>query len=200
MLQTVKQGWHYVAPQWEANPIQLQTGLPPEQLGRPWQMLLLGDGAATRHLQLLTGEDVEVDVLAMEHLTSEEVALPVVEEYISRPRVRRQVWLRTVSGLRLAYATSWWQTTHIDQYLENRNLGIWKSLASKRTEHFRDLRGLSWGRDEAIETAFGSAGMLWARHYLLWSHGKPITLIYEVFSPLLAQYLGPATSEAPMLQ
>ena len=29
------------------------------------------------------------------------------------PRLRRQVWLRTASGERLAYATSLWEASHV---------------------------------------------------------------------------------------
>ena len=36
-----------------------------ELLNGPWQLLLLGDGSPTRHLQLLTGAVVEVEVAAM---------------------------------------------------------------------------------------------------------------------------------------
>ena len=35
-----------------------------ELLNGPWQLLLLGDGSPTRHLQLLTGAVVEVEVAA----------------------------------------------------------------------------------------------------------------------------------------
>ncbi|MFM6197906.1 MAG: chorismate pyruvate-lyase family protein, partial [Dolichospermum sp.] len=31
--------------------------------------------------------------------------------------------------------------------------------------------------------------------YLFWHHGKPLTLIYEVFSPFLTKYLGPMNLE-----
>ncbi len=181
--------WHHITPQWQATTTELKTGLPTEQLAAPWQMLLLGDGAVTRHLQLVTGEDIEVDVLAMESPVNEDGAPPEVSAILA-PRLRRQVWLRTASGLRLAYATSWWGAAQVDTYLENRGLPIWKSLASKRTEHFRDLKGLCYGRNQTLENEFGQSGKLWARHYLLWGQGQPMTLIYEVFSPVLVKYLG----------
>ena len=34
-------------------------------LSGPWRLLLLGDGSPTRHLQLLTGHPVEVELIAM---------------------------------------------------------------------------------------------------------------------------------------
>jgi chorismate lyase len=43
----------------------------------------------------------------------------------------------------------------------------------------------------ALESAFEQSKPFWGRHYLFWHHGKPLTLIYEVFSPYLTKYLGP---------
>jgi chorismate lyase len=101
------------------------------------------------------------------------------------------VWLKTASGQRLAYAASWWEASHVDEYLQNRSLPIWASLARLRTELYRDVQGLYYGESKALELAFGQEGPFWGRHYLFWHHGKPLTLIYEVFSPYLTQYLGP---------
>ncbi|KAG2486665.1 hypothetical protein HYH03_014720 [Edaphochlamys debaryana] len=42
-----------------------------------------------------------------------------------------------------------------------------------------------------LETLLGCPGPFWGRWYIFWSGGKPLTLIYEVFSPRLAEYLGP---------
>jgi chorismate lyase len=58
-------------------------------------------------------------------------------------------------------------------------------------ELYRDIQGVHYGRSEALEQAFGEQGPFWGRHYLFWHHGKPLTLIYEVFSPYLRKYLGP---------
>ena len=38
----------------------------PRQLPGPWRLMLLGDGSPTRHLRLLTGSPVAVDLIAME--------------------------------------------------------------------------------------------------------------------------------------
>lgn len=153
-------------------------------------MLLLGDGSPTRHLQLLTGEPTEVDVIDMSAIGLAHDNAPNSIEIVPGPRLRRQVWLRTASGQRLAYATSWWELSHVDEYLQNRSLPIWASLARLRTELYRDVQGLHYGHSSALETAFGQSGPFWGRHYLFWHHGKPLTLIYEVFSPYLEKYLG----------
>lgn len=39
---------------------------------------------------------------------------------------------------------------------------------------------------------FKAPGPYWGRHYVFWHNGKPLTLIYEVFSTALEQYLGPS--------
>lgn len=154
-------------------------------------MLLLGDGSPTRHLHLLTRERTEVDVIDMSPVGFDPDGAPDILRVVPGPRLRRQVWLRTVSGQRLAYATSWWEASHVDEYLQNRSLPIWASLARLRTELYRDVQGLHYGYSQPLEAAFGEQGPFWGRHYLFWHHGRPLTLIYEVFSPYLTRYLGP---------
>jgi len=117
---------------------------------------------------------------------------PSLIEMVPGPRLRRQVWLRTASGQRLAYATSWWEASHVDDYLRNRSLPIWASLAQLRTELYRDVQGVYLGHSPILENAFGEEGPFWGRYYLFWHNGQPLTLIYEVFSPYLEKYLGPA--------
>jgi chorismate lyase len=182
--------WNALNPIWQGGADVIKTGLPHQQLSPAWQMLLLGDGSPTRHLQLLTGEATEVDVIDMSAIGMDNDSAPSILKVLPGPRVRRQVWLRTASGQRLAYATSWWEARHVDAYLENKSLPIWASLARLRTELYRDVQGIYTGESVALTQAFGEAGPLWGRHYLFWHHGQPLTLIYEVFSPYLQRYLG----------
>lgn len=183
--------WHRLRPRWQGREEAIRQGLPHTQLSPPWQILLLGDGSPTRHLQLLTGEPTEVDVIDMSPVGMDTDAAPDLIQAVPGPRLRRQVWLRTASGQRLAYATSWWEASHVDEYLQNRSIPIWASLARLRTELYRDVQGLYYGDSKALELAFGYPGPFWGRHYLFWHHGQPFTLIYEVFSPYLTKYLGP---------
>lgn len=155
-----------------------------------WQILLLGDGSPTRHLQLLTGEQTEIDLIDMSEVGMDSDGAPELIQLLPGPRVRRQVWLRTVSGQRLAYATSWWTANHVDEYLQNRSLPIWASLTSRRLELYREVQGIYYGKSTALETAFGQKGAFWGRHYLFWHQGQPLTLIYEVFSTYLRKYIG----------
>ncbi|MGJ3245609.1 MAG: chorismate lyase [Elainellaceae cyanobacterium] len=189
-LAALPKAWHALHPIWYGDARVVQQGLPHEQLAPSWQILLLGDGSPTRHLQLLTREPTEVDVIDMSLVGDSLDGAPNLIERVPGPRLRRQVWLRTASGQRLAYATSWWEANHVDEYLQNRSLPIWASLARLRTELYRDVQGLCYGHSDALEDAFGEAGPFWGRHYLFWHHGQPLTLIYEVFSPYLERYLG----------
>jgi len=168
----------------------VQAGLPHEQLAPAWQILLLGDGSPTRHLGLLTREKIEVDVIDMSPIGVGNDGAPSLISAIPTPHLRRQVWLRTASGQRLAYATSWWAANHVDDYLQNRSLPIWESLSRLHTELYRDIQGIYYGRSPILEEAFQEEGPFWGRHYLFWHDGKPLTLIYEVFSPYLRKYLG----------
>ena len=68
-------------------------------------MLLLGDGSPTRHVQLLTGEPTEVDVIDMSAIGMDSDNAPDIIQMLPGPRLRRQVWLRTASGQRLYYAS-----------------------------------------------------------------------------------------------
>ena len=183
--------WHSLYPLWQGDQAVVQTGLPHDQLSPAWQILMLGDGSPTRHLQLLTREPTEVDVIDMSLVGATGDMAPKQIKEVPGPHLRRQVWLRTASGQRLAYATSWWEASHVDEYLENRDLPIWASLAKLRTELYRDIQGIEFGYSDALEQAFEQKGPFWGRHYLFWHHGKPLTLIYEVFSPYLIRYLGP---------
>jgi chorismate lyase len=185
------QTWHALNPLWEGAEDAVQKGLPHSKLAPAWQILLLGDGSPTRHLQLLTGEPTEVDVIDMSLVGEDADGAPAQIVAVPGPRLRRQVWLRTASGQRLAYATSWWEASHVDEYLENKSLPIWASLARLRTELYRDVQGIYCGESVALESAFQQSAPFWGRHYLFWHHGKPLTLIYEVFSPYLTKYLGP---------
>lgn len=189
--------WFALDPLWQGGETVVQGGLPHDQLAPSWQMLLLGDGSPTRHLHLLTRERTEVDVIDMSPVGLDPDGAPHILRVVPGPRLRRQVWLRTASGQRLAYATSWWEASHVDEYLQNRALPIWASLARLRTELYRDVQGLYYGHSQPLEAAFGESGPFWGRHYLFWHHGRPLTLIYEVFSPYLSRYLGPMQLHSP---
>jgi len=164
---TVETNWYALQSLWQGGEDVVKTGLPHEQLSPAWQILLLGDGSPTRHLRLLTRESIEVDVLDMSSIGNERDRAPNDIEAVPTPRLRRQVWVRTASGHRLAYAVSWWDAQEVDEYIQ----------------------GIYYGHSPELEQAFNQTGPFWGRHYLFWHNGQPLTLIYEVFSPYLNKYL-----------
>jgi chorismate lyase len=195
-IHTTSSSWHSLNPIWQGGQDAIQQGLPHDQLAPTWQMLLLGDGSPTHLLQLLTGERTEVDVIDMSLIGKRDDGAPDEIEAISEPRLRRQVWLRTESGQRLAYAASWWNASNVDDYLQNRSVPVWRSLSTLHTELYRDVRGIYYGYCPALESAFAQKAPFWGRHYLFWHDRQPLTLIYEVFSPYLQKYLGEMSKKA----
>jgi chorismate lyase len=187
------QTWYALNTIWQGGEEIVNLGLPHSQLAPAWQILLMGDGSPTRHLRLLTSEKIEVDVIDMSLIGNDLDHAPLDIKKVPGPRLRRQVWLKTASGQRLAYASSWWDANHVDEYLQNRSLPIWESLSSLHTELYRDIQGIYYGESAALESAFQEKGPFWGRHYLFWHARRPLTLIYEVFSPYLSKYLGPLT-------
>ena len=157
--------------------------------------MLLGDGSPTRHLRLLTGHPVAVRLVAMEAEPeppgSHPSRLPQEVRELSPPLVRRQVWL-DCGGKTLAWAESWWNQAEAEQHLHDRNLPIWLSLTQGRSELFREVDGLALVQSPWLEEGFGQNGPFWSRHYRFFRHGRELTVIREVFSPLLEQWLGPA--------
>eukprot|EP00948_MAST-09A_sp_MAST-9A-sp1_P000652 g652.t1 len=111
----------------------ISKNVSPRRLTPPWRMFLLGDGSPTRHLQLLTGESLVVQVLEMRELdTIENTAftplIPSEVTMISAPYLQRQVWLKTQSGRICGYAASWWNAKVVRSHLEDVQIPIWKSL------------------------------------------------------------------------
>ncbi len=188
--ESIVTSWHRLENIWQGGEELVKIGLPHSQLAPPWQILLLGDGSPTRHLRLLTSETIKVNIIDMSLVHYDHDNAPSDIEKVPGPRLRRQVWLKTASGKRLAYASSWWEASQVDDYLQNRNLPIWESLSSLHTELYRDIQGIYYGHSQALEEGFGEKGAFWGRHYLFWHAKKPLTLIYEVFSPYLTKYLG----------
>ena len=117
---------------------------------------------------------------------------PDIIRVVPGPRLRRQVWLAyrvgATAGLRAlpgGKQPTWMSICKIVLCRSG------ASLARLRTELYRDVQGIYFGECPALEAAFDQKGPFWGRHYLFWHHGKPLTLIYEVFSPYLTRYLGP---------
>eukprot|EP00892_Ulva_mutabilis_P007793 jgi/Ulvmu1/5386/UM022_0181.1 len=170
-----------------------------QQLSAPWKVMLLSDGSVTRHLKLMTGLEVAVECLEMRHLQQPELAPDVPPEFalLDPPIIRRQVLLRLHGqpgnegdAAPLVYAASWWNATAVESYLKDSSLPIWASLSRERLELFRDIRDVYLGHCPDLEDVFQAKGPFWGRDYVFWHNKEPLTVIHEVFSSSLSQYLG----------
>jgi chorismate-pyruvate lyase len=161
-------------------------------LSGPWTLLLLGDGSPTRHLQLLTGIPVEVELIAMAPEPGGSPGAPPEVALLEAPLLRRQVWL-VCGRLTLGWAESWWNRSEAEAHLQDRRLPIWRSLTVGRAELFREVDGFGQVGEPWLEERFGCPGPFWSRHYRFFRQGRELTVIREVFSPALERWLGPAT-------
>jgi chorismate-pyruvate lyase len=138
---------------------------------------------------------VEVEVIAMEADTDGCHEAPAEVAELDQPLLRRQVWLRCGCQT-LAWAESWWNQLEAERHLQQRNQPIWRSLTAKRAELYREVDGLALVEAPALEEGFGRPGPYWSRHYRFFRGGKELTVIREVFSPAVEQWLGPAQHTA----
>jgi chorismate-pyruvate lyase len=161
------------------------------ELSGAWKLLLLGDGSPTRHLQLLTGAAVEVELIAMAPDPGTDARIPAEVAELAAPLLRRQVWLRC-HGEALAWAESWWNQAAAEANLRDRRQPIWRSLTADRAELFREVDGLAKVNAPWLEAGFGASGPFWSRHYRFFRGGRELTVIREVFSPALERWLGPS--------
>ena len=175
---------------WEAPTKSVIQGTTNQDLPGAWKLMLLGDGSPTRHLQLLTGHEVSVKVISMEIENSLSKSTPKEVNEIEPPFIRRQVWLQC-GDKTLAWAESWWNIDEAKHHLKNKNQPIWRSLTQGRSELFREVDGLALANAKWLESTFERKGPFWTRHYRFFRNGKELTVIREVFSPELENWLGP---------
>ncbi|WP_411868698.1 chorismate lyase [Vulcanococcus limneticus] len=179
------------SPLWQAPLAEVLEAQAGQELSGAWKLLLLGDGSPTRHLQLLTGLPVEVELIAMEREPAAGPEAPAEVAELEPPLLRRQVWLRCGQQT-LAWAESWWNQAEAEQHLRQREQPIWRSLTAGRTELYREVDGLAQVQAPWLAERFGAAGPFWSRHYRFFRSGRELTVIREVFSPALERWLGPA--------
>jgi len=183
------------SPLWQAPLAEVLEAQAGQELSGAWKLLLLGDGSPTRHLQLLTGLPVEVDLIAMEREPAAGPAAPAEVAELEPPLLRRQVWLRCGQQT-LAWAESWWNQAEAEQHLRQREQPIWRSLTAGRTELYREVDGLALVQAPWLAEGFGCPGPYWSRHYRFFRGGRELTVIREVFSPRLQDWLGPCQALA----
>ena len=180
---------------WKASKANVISGKGNNKLSGPWQLMLLGDGSPTRHLKLLTGHEVDIKVISMAMDSNTDNGAPEEVNELDPPLIRRQVWL-TCGDLTLAWAESWWNYQEAEKHLKNKNQPIWKSLTQGRSELFREVDGLALVNANWLKSEFKEEGPFWSRHYRFFREQKELTVIREVFSPKLEEWLGPIVRKA----
>jgi chorismate-pyruvate lyase len=181
---------------WQAPFSEVAEGSAGRQLSGPWKLLLLGDGSPTRHLRLLVGAPLEVELIAMAPEAMADRRAPREVAELEAPLLRRQVWLNC-GGQPLGWAESWWNRAEAETHLADERQPIWHSLTAGRTELFREVDGLALVQATWLQERFGFPGPFWSRHYRFFRGGRELTVIREVFSPALETWLGPASPALP---
>ncbi len=181
---------------WEAPTNAVMNGEGPQNMPGAWQLMLLGDGSPTRHLRLLTGHEVEIQLIGMESENIHSSEAPIEVKELIPPLLRRQVWLKCDSHI-LAWAESWWNQIEAEQHLQNKHQPIWRNLTQGRSELFREVDGLALVNANWLESGFGEKGPFWSRHYRFFRQERELTVIREVFSPELEKWLGSTKRTIP---
>jgi chorismate-pyruvate lyase len=156
-----------------------------------WKLMLLGDGSPTRHLQLLTNHETKIRLISMQIDPLFEKEGPREIDQLKEPLIRRQVWIRN-QNKNLAWAESWWNSEQVSQNLKSKEEPIWKNLTQDRSELFREVDSISIVNSNWLEEEFCFEGPFWSRNYRFFRNKKPLTIIREVFNPLLENWLGPS--------
>ena len=156
-----------------------------------WKLMLLGDGSPTRHLQLLTNHETKIRLISMQRDPLFDKEGPREIDQLKEPLIRRQVWIRN-QNKNLAWAESWWNSEQVSQNLKSKEEPIWKNLTQDRSELFREVDSISIVNSNWLEEEFCFEGPFWSRNYRFFRNKKPLTIIREVFNPLLETWLGPS--------
>ncbi len=156
-----------------------------------WKLMLLGDGSPTRHLQLLTNHETKIRLISMQIDPLFKKEGPREIDQLKEPLIRRQVWIRN-QNKNLAWAESWWNSEQVSQNLKSKEEPIWKNLTQDRSELFREVDSISIVNSNWLEEEFCFKGPFWSRNYRFFRNKKPLTIIREVFNPLLETWLGPS--------
>ena len=156
-----------------------------------WKLMLLGDGSPTRHLQLLTNHETKIRLISMQIDPLFKKEGPREIDQLKEPLIRRQVWIRN-QNKNLAWAERWWNSEQVSQNLKSKEEPIWKNLTQDRSELFREVDSISIVNSNWLEEEFCFEGPFWSRNYRFFRNKKPLTIIREVFNPLLETWLGPS--------
>jgi chorismate--pyruvate lyase len=81
------------------------------------------------------------------------------------------------------YGCSWWGLDELQQHVPNPSVPLGANFANAQLELQREFHAVTCGTSAKLEELFGCAGPFWARYYTVHSGGRPMCVIYDVFSP-----------------
>nr|NP_053990.1 Ycf21 [Porphyra purpurea]P51380.1 RecName: Full=Uncharacterized protein ycf21 [Porphyra purpurea]AAC08266.1 hypothetical chloroplast ORF 21 [Porphyra purpurea] len=145
-----------------------------------WKVILLGDGSFTRHSEILTYAITSVDHLNTFIYSNEQILL--------KSFINRKVWIGTNTCKKLIFASSWWNIKGYEKLYKYPSQAIGSFFIQSELDFYRDIHEIFLGYSFELEKLFSSKGPFWGRHYTLFYKGKPISIIYEIFSPLLENF------------
>ena len=141
------------------------------------------------------GENTKVEVIRMKPC-SRDPSQPEDVVKIKGPLMQREVYLRydakrlsleeEEEEYPLVYACSWWNANALDKFMKKREETMWSNLRKQNVELYREVRRGYLGKNARLAKAFGCKDLdeeIWARHYIFWSGGEPVTVVFEAFSP-----------------
>ena len=147
---------------------------------------------------LLSESNVKVEVTSMKPCARDK-SQPEDVVKIKGPLVQREVYLRYDDDGNdgepkknknpnppLVYACSWWNANALEKFMKKREETMWSNLRKENVELYREVRRVYLGKNRRLAKAFGCEDLdeeIWARHYIFWSGGEPVTVVFEAFSP-----------------
>nr|NP_043284.1 hypothetical protein CypaCp147 [Cyanophora paradoxa]P48358.1 RecName: Full=Uncharacterized protein ycf21 [Cyanophora paradoxa]AAA81315.1 ycf21 [Cyanophora paradoxa] len=160
-------------------------GIESTLIDKYWQFLLLNDGSLTKQLQLLKNKKIKRKLLEESPINFTTSFISYLTQPIKIPIIQRNIFLYSNEVEPLIYATSWWSENTINSFFLDKEQPIWSNLAQLKIEFYRDLRKILLINSKSLEKQFNKKGPFWSRYYLIWYNNFPITIIFEIFSPII---------------
>nr|YP_010338587.1 hypothetical protein MW432_pgp044 [Rhodaphanes brevistipitata]UNJ18537.1 hypothetical protein [Rhodaphanes brevistipitata] len=156
--------------------------IPNEAVSEKLQVLLFSDGSLTRHSEIILGTEIEIEL----HNNTKSMYKQdekILRGQIPNPRINRQIWLKTVQGVKIAYATSIWKKEIFYEVFLKKNIALGNYLIELEYDIYKEIYNIEYIYCYHLEKEFQREGPFWSRHYFLRHNGEILASIREVLSP-----------------
>ena len=150
-----------------------------------WQTILLSDGSLTRHLEILLGTPVELQIQTIANIQLRDYSERFICSKICYPQISRLVWLRAHNKGNIVYANSIWNTKILSEFITNERLPIGRLFIDLELDICKQIYQIEYVHSYELERKFQYVGPFWSRQYFLMHHGEILASIQEFFSPIL---------------